>query len=162
MKCASCSNSKRLKAEKRVVKYDECGLTNIVLDGITVYTCPICGEEYFDYGNINQLHSLIKDAIMKRPGVITGPEIRFLRKYFGYSKEYFADILKVDERTIYRWESGRSITPQISRSIKFVFAYVECDRDYDYHDYLLNKKEGKEFSILKFIPIKSGFTLQYT
>lgn len=161
MKCVNCDYKKQLKGQKKAVKYDECGLNNIVLDGITVYTCPNCGEEYFDYGDINQLHSLIKDAIMKRPGKITGPEIRFLRKYFGYSKEYFAKLLEVDERTIYRWESDKNITPQISKSIKIALAYSETDRDYDYHDYLLNKKTGTEFRMLKFIPAKSGFTLEY-
>lgn len=161
MKCINCSNKKPLKGQKRIVQYTECGLDDVILDGITVYTCPECGEEYFDYGNIIQLHSLIQDAIMKKAGLLTGPQIRFLRKVHGFSKEFFAGMVGVEERTVYRWESGKNITTQVDKTVRIAFAYADSDRYYDYHDYLLKGKKGVEYKSLRIKPNKSGFSLRY-
>lgn len=163
MKCTSCESKKELIKEKRTVKYDECGLDNIVLVNTHIFKCAECGEEIHSYGNIHILHNLIKDAILRNKEILTGPQVRFLRKHFGYSKENFAHLLQVDVRTIARWESGRNITPQVDRSIRLAVAASEPSRDYAYHDELLGKKEFINFKLLKihFSPKSNALTPEY-
>lgn len=162
MKCQNCESSRELKKEKRDLKYTECGLSNIVLVNATVFKCSNCSEEYYDYGNINELHKLIAGALISQASILTGPEIRFLRKHTGYSKDYFAEVLGVQERTVYRWEKGENITPQVDKAIRMAIALTQPDRDYDYHDYMLKKKEAKKFSILKILFSPKGYKLHFT
>lgn len=161
MKCSFCDYEKDLKPEKKNVKYDECGLDNIIIVGATYYHCPNCGEGVWDYGNIIELHNIIKSVILQKASLMTGPEIKFLRKNSGLSKEYFAELLGVDERTIYRWEKGLNITKQVDHAIRMAIALTAPDRDYEFHDYVLQKKKGKDFDLLKILRSSKGFSLKF-
>ena len=149
MKCVNCDNKKTLKSKSVTKKYDECGLPNVVLVGVTKFSCPKCGEEYFHYGNVLQLNALIKDNLIQKRGLLTGPEIRFIRKQLGFSKEYFGHILGVEERTIYRWESGKNITKQVDRSIRIVASLQDSDRNYTLHEALLDDKKSKKYKHMR-------------
>lgn len=145
MKCTNCENKKELKKQFVTIKYDECGLDNVTLIGATQYKCDACGETYTKYGNIHQVHSLIKDSILEKPTLLNGAEIKFLRKYMGYSTQYFAMILGVQIRTVQRWEANESISLQIDHSIRLAVASKEPNRDYNLHDMLLQKDKLKSY-----------------
>jgi DNA-binding transcriptional regulator YiaG len=53
------------------------------------------------------LHRVIAFAIAGQKAKLSGPEIRFLRKYLGYSGAHFARTIGVDPATVSRWENEK-------------------------------------------------------
>lgn len=141
MQCCMCENKKPLKREFITKKYVFGGLDNVTLIGVECYRCDVCGEEYYGYGNIVELHKLIANTLIKKQGLLTGKEIRFLRKYFGLSGAMFAELLGYEKETIYRIESEKqSFAPGFDRLVRFFVSSRLPDRDYELHDLILNKK----------------------
>lgn len=148
MYCTSCVNDKPLKGKRVVHKYTACGLPNVILDGVTEYRCPKCGEAFYSYGNIEQLHKLLADILLTKKGLLTGKEVRFLRTQIGYSGVKFATVLGIDHTTLSRIESGKQkMSVQLDHHIREAVYNREPDRNYDLHDAMLDKpteitKEG--------------------
>lgn len=143
MKCLSCDSKKNMKRSIKKIKYDECGLDYVTLDGVEVFECGNCGETLTNYGNMNEIHQLICDFIILKSSTFSGPEVRFLRKNLGYSTEMFAHILGVSKRTIERAENG-VISPLLNTSIRLLIANRKPDRNYNLHDEILSSKEKKQ------------------
>lgn len=138
MKCSSCNSTKKMKAKPTVHKYIESGLDNITLNGVIQHHCGNCGEIYYDYGNINQLNSIIADTLLKKKNNLTGKEVRFLRTYAGYSSEMFARIIGLDKTSLSRIENGRAkVSNQVNMSVRFATGGKLTDRNYDLHDLIL-------------------------
>lgn len=87
------------------VRYDECGLTGVVLDGVPVRTCPKCGERMVGIPRIAELHRELAKHIAVKAERLAPAEVKFLRKVLGLSGEDFAARMGVDRATISRWES---------------------------------------------------------
>jgi DNA-binding transcriptional regulator YiaG len=52
------------------------------------------------------LNEVLAKAIAKKPHRLTPGEIRFLRKYLGWSGKDFAQFMGVTPETVSRWENG--------------------------------------------------------
>jgi len=137
-----------MKSEVIVHRFKESGLDHVVLHGVRRHHCSNCGEVVFDYGNINQLNLLLADTLLRKKDLLTGPEIRFLRTYVGYSSEMFARIIGLDKTSLSRIENGRSkISNQVNMTVRLGVAGKMADRDYDLHD-LMEAIENED--LLKF------------
>lgn len=103
MHCPICGR----KAEKtrKDYKYTESGLDDIVLRGLTVFVCD-CGEEMPLIPHVGGLHDAIALEIVKKKALLTGTEVRFLRKELGLKSGEFAEQLGVHNVTVSRWETG--------------------------------------------------------
>lgn len=146
MRCSYCENKKELKKSKTNYRYKEAGLDNIVLKGITVVRCDNCGEEYYNFGDIEQLHDKIAEILLTKAGLLTGKEIRFLRKHIGYSGAMFARLTGYTSETISRLENGQQkVTKSFDRMLRFVVIskLPKKDRCYDLHDIILNDSGNK-------------------
>lgn len=104
MYCSECGASARV--EKRNYRFRESGLDNVVLKGISVIKCPNCGSEDPMIPNLEGLLRVLALAIVKSRLPLTGPEVRYLRKYLGMNGEEFARILHTDKSTLSKWETG--------------------------------------------------------
>jgi len=93
--------------------YKDCGMPDVVLSDIKIYTCINCGEEETEIPHIMSLHRSIALTLCDKN--IYSYRIKFLRKNMGWSSDRFAEIFGVDVATIRRWESGADRMP------------VECD-----------------------------------
>ncbi|MEI4235033.1 hypothetical protein [Roseovarius sp. D22-M7] len=95
---------------QEVFHYKTAGLPNVWLQG---------GVEFVEtpYGpatkieNLEDLHRLIAEDIINRPGVMTREEFRFLRRELDVSQRALAGILKTDEKNVSRWETGETKVP---------------------------------------------------
>ncbi len=155
MKCTMCENPKPLKKERITIKYKECGLDNVTLIGITYYKCHQCGEEYFSYGNIEDLHKIIAQVLLRKSGLLTGKEVRFLRKQLGYSGQMFAKLIGYEHETLSRLENAKQpITPAFDRVIRFSVAERIHDRNYDLHEAIL--KGGEKFRRIELTSTSHG------
>jgi putative zinc finger/helix-turn-helix YgiT family protein len=105
MKCLLCSGKMTTKREN--YRYAACGLPNVTLVGVDVRRCATCGEHEIVIPRIEELHRVLAAAIVRRTSRLTSHEIRFLRKYLGYSGVDFARIVGVSAETVSRWENGK-------------------------------------------------------
>lgn len=156
MTCSMCDNKKPLKRETITHKYKECGLSNVTLVGVEHYRCEQCGEEYFGFGNMEKLHEAIAHVLLRKKDLLTGAEVRFLRKHLGYSGTLFAKLIGYDDSTLSRLENGaQPITRTFDHLIRFTVASKLPDRNYDLHDMIL-KGEGIEASRIELAATAKG------
>jgi putative zinc finger/helix-turn-helix YgiT family protein len=89
-------------------RYDACGLPGVTLVGVAVSRCPQCDEVEVSIPNIEGLHKVIARALARKLARLTPAEIRFLRKYLGFSSADFAQLMGVRSESVSRWEHGRA------------------------------------------------------
>jgi putative zinc finger/helix-turn-helix YgiT family protein len=104
VKCPQCGNL--MKNARENYLYRECGLPNVTLADIEVGRCPHCGEHEAVIPRIEQLHRVIATTISRKVSGLTPAEVRFLRKYLGWSGSAFAAHVGVAAETVSRWENG--------------------------------------------------------
>jgi putative zinc finger/helix-turn-helix YgiT family protein len=121
--CLACGGPTKTRQEKQY-RYTECGLPNVFIDdAVRVTTCERCGETYTSIPAIEQLHREIAAAVIRKRGRLAPAEIRFLRKYLGWSGADFAKRTGTKPETVSRWENGRAaMGPQADRLLRLLVA----------------------------------------
>lgn len=102
-KCPECATEMSTSTDNR--RYDESGVPNVVLLGVETHRCPKCAEELVTIPRMGELHRVIAFAIAEQAARLSGAEIRFLRKYLGWSGVDFANNLGVGASTVSKWEN---------------------------------------------------------
>ena len=121
MNCLSCSA--KMKTQKENVHYTACGLPHVTLRNIEVSRCPQCGEEEIAIPRIEALHKAIVQALITKPSRLDAAEIRYLRKYLGWSGADFAAHMGATRETVSRWENGQAhMGTQANRLLRLVVA----------------------------------------
>lgn len=160
MKCVMCNNPKPLKKKFITKKYTECGLDNVILKGIECHKCEVCGEEYFGFHNMDQLHAEIARALITKKGPLVGKEIRFLRTYLGYAGAVFAKLIGYRHETLSRIENHKqSSTKTLDILVRSLVANKFPDRNYKLHDMWL-KEEGTPFKRIELKSQKDGWHIK--
>ena len=102
--CTVCGTP--MKAKRENYRYDAVGLPGITLKDVAVSRCPRCGEYEVAIPRIEDLHRAIAHAVIVKRERLTPPEIRFLRKFLGWSGADFAAHVGTTPETVSRWEHG--------------------------------------------------------
>ena len=117
MKCLICGAT--LEVAKDDYRYAATDGLNVILKGIRKTKCPECGEEGVAIPKINQLNEALAKAIAQKSQRLKPGEIRFLRKYLGWSGKDFANRLGVTPETVSRWENGaRQMGPTAEKLLR--------------------------------------------
>jgi len=103
MTCLECGGAMTTTREN--FKYAASGLPGITLVGVEVSRCPQCGAFEVAIPHIEELHRLLAHEVAARTGRLAPEEIRFLRKWLGWSGVDFAAHMGVDPATVSRWEN---------------------------------------------------------
>lgn len=121
--CLECGGPTKTRREKHY-RYVECGLPNVVIeDSVRRTTCERCGEMYTSIPAIEQMHGQIAAAVIRKRGRLAAEEIRFLRKWLGWSGVDFAKRTGTKPETVSRWENGRTLMgPQADRLLRVLVA----------------------------------------
>lgn len=138
MQCQMCGAKSGVKNERITHRFKESGLDNIILTGVEVTHCESCGETLYDFGNLNALHAVIASVLLQKKNNLSGKEMRFLRKFIGFSAANFAHLLKYSPETISRLENSDEVSDHIDRLIRFVVFSKLPERNYDLHDMILS------------------------
>jgi DNA-binding transcriptional regulator YiaG len=101
--CERCGRWLRLV--HRTYHYRESGLPDVFLRKIPMYVCPHHGVQTVVLRGIDRLQGDIRSALLDRGGPFSGPEVRFLRKYEGWTQSELAARLGVHKITVTRWET---------------------------------------------------------
>lgn len=59
------------------------GLPNVYLIGVKYWICSECGAQSAEIPAPEQLMNVIGESVVMKPGILTGQEVRFLRKRAG-------------------------------------------------------------------------------
>jgi transcriptional regulator with XRE-family HTH domain len=84
------------------------GLPHVGLVGIGVYRCAACDAESPVIPKPGELHRVLVRLFLHQPRLLTGNELRFIRKHAGLSAQTFAQYLAVDPSHLSRVENGKT------------------------------------------------------
>jgi len=99
----------------------ESGLTNVTLHGVELLKCDNCGTLTPVLSKINNLMQVIAEALVLKPSQLTGKEIRFLRKYIGFTGERFGKKLGLTKEHVSRIENEKHpVGAQTDRLIRYL------------------------------------------
>lgn len=101
-RCYECGSA--MEGRKGEYKYIECGLTSVILKDILVFRCTNCNAVVPEIPAAGVLHRVIALRLISKKNLLTGSEVRFLRKLCGYSVNEFAEIIGSSKSVVSRWE----------------------------------------------------------
>ena len=112
MKCDICLGEmqERKATPEHPYHYVLSGLKNIYLMGIKVRVCPKCRIESPIIPRMADLHDLIRQILLRKPELLAGDEVRFLRKNAGLSAKEFAELINETQSHLSRVENGKTPT----------------------------------------------------
>lgn len=105
MKCDGCGEP--MVSARENYSYTASGLPYVTLVGVEVRRCKACGEHEVVIPKIEQLHRSIALGVVAKRKRLTAAEIRYLRKYLGWSGADFAKHMGVTPESVSRWENDR-------------------------------------------------------
>ncbi|MBK7927695.1 MAG: helix-turn-helix domain-containing protein [Bryobacterales bacterium] len=119
VECSACG------APAKIVRgsypFRECGLPNVVLQGVELIRCSQCGNEDPVIPRLNQLMRVLALAVVCKPYRLRGEDVRFLRKYLKMTSDEFARLLHIDKTNLSKWENNHDrIGPQSDRLIRMM------------------------------------------
>lgn len=114
-----------MTASKEVYHYTECGLDNIYLGNIEMYTC-VCGEVVAVIPDSTEVNASIGLWLIKKKTLLCGNELKFLRKNAGLNAKSFAEYIGVNKSTLSRWENDKqSIDKSNDRLVRLIYANIK-------------------------------------
>jgi len=120
-----------MKTDRENFLYDACGLPGVTLVGVEVSRCPGCGQYEVSIPQIEELHKLIAHTLIRKQARLSGAEVRFLRKWLGWSAADFAAHVGVTPETVSRWEtSAVPMGATADRLLRLMVVTKEPVRDY--------------------------------
>jgi putative zinc finger/helix-turn-helix YgiT family protein len=120
-KCPFCGNSSVESKEGQTYHFTESGLDHVYIKNVETSHCHNCGANSVSVPQSPQLFNCIGESIVFSPGILTGSEIRFLRKNLRININDFAKLLRVSRVTVSRWENGHDITKPIDLLIRSIY-----------------------------------------
>ena len=159
MKCPQCRHEMVRNTENH--RYTESGLSNVVLVGVEVRRCPHCGETMVSIPRMEELHQTLAMALIRHTGRLAPSEIRFLRKWLGWSGVDFAKHMGVTPETVSRWESVENPKPMggtAERLLRLAVAYGQPIDKYSI-DMLteINDDQASSVHLLAMKPERAGW-----
>lgn len=109
-KCELCGGVMELRKSTTAqpFKYSLSGLDNVFLAGIEVLHCPRCDVAIPVIPKIGELHKAIAGYLIFKTDLLSGKEIKFLRKNAGIPAKEFATLIEVDPAHLSRVENGKT------------------------------------------------------
>lgn len=128
MKCVACGA--QMKSKRENYRYEASGLPYITLEGVAVARCPECGETEVAIPAIEELHRVIAGALIRKRARLAPTEIRFLRKYLGWSGVDFARHMGTTPETVSRWEHATPMGASADRLLRLLVVTKAPMSDY--------------------------------
>ncbi len=117
-RCYECE--KTMTGKRENYRYQEAGLKSVVLLNIVVYHCE-CGAIVPEIPYAGLLHHCIAMSVLEKKTLLSGEEIRFMRKAAGYSATELARVMGMNKVTVSHWENDkRKIGKDADRLLRLV------------------------------------------
>ncbi len=106
------------------------GLPNVYLIGVKYWTCAKCGAQSAEIPAPEQLMNVIAESIVMKPGVLTGPEIKFLRKRAGKKAADFAALINKTPEHFSKLETSTlPLQEPTDKLIRLTYGLLSRDKD---------------------------------
>jgi putative zinc finger/helix-turn-helix YgiT family protein len=105
--CSSHLSRKRATADRPFL-FTWSLLPDVYISGIHYEECNLCHKVAGCFPALSNLSETLTKTIIQKPSVLTGPEIRYLRKYLGKKNADFAQVIGVTPEQVSRWENGHN------------------------------------------------------
>jgi putative zinc finger/helix-turn-helix YgiT family protein len=96
---------------------------------VEAYVCPDCGMEAGTVDSAGAIQRELSEAFRKRTGLMTGEEIKALRKKRGLTQQELADLLKIGVASIKRWETGLIQSKSMDNALRLQLAGERLNND---------------------------------
>jgi putative zinc finger/helix-turn-helix YgiT family protein len=102
--------------------YTDSGLDNVFLYGIVQSRCPKCREETVSIPSIRGLHRTIAKHLVCKQELLTGEEVRFLRKELKLKGKDMAGALSMQPATYSRWENSKqAVSSTCDKELRLIY-----------------------------------------
>jgi DNA-binding transcriptional regulator YiaG len=92
--------------------------------GIEVRRRATSGDHEVVIPHIEKLHEALAMAVVRHEARLSSSEVRFLRKYLGYSGVDFANLIGVSPETVSRWENKKeTMGPSAERLLRMLVVH---------------------------------------
>lgn len=122
--CPVCQEGE-LETHREAYKYTESGLPNVTLENVEVSQCAACGERIVSIERMIDLHRSLAFAVASQRARLSAAEVKFLRKYLGWSSSSFAKVMGTAPATVSRWESGKQPMGLVAEHLLRVLVFRE-------------------------------------
>lgn len=105
--CAVCDSENVKKVRRKFeARYNQ---VPVVVEGVEMYRCDSCGEEFFTPEQSRELSRQIKKRVREEWGLLSPERIVEIRKNLGLSQADLEELFGLGEKVVTRWENGRVI-----------------------------------------------------
>lgn len=120
-------------------------LPGVILVGIEARRCGECSDIEYAIPRVESLNRAIAQQLVAKPARLAGPEVRFLRKYLGWSGRDFANRVGVTPETVSRWENeALAIGETPDKLLRMFVVHDKPVEDYSLEEFdHLAKNEGQ-------------------
>lgn len=106
------------------------GLPNVYLIDVKYWTCGKCGAQSAEIPAPEQLMNVIAESIVMKQGVLTGAEVRFLRKRIGKKAADFAALINNTPEHFSKLETGAlPLQEPADKLIRLTYGLLSQDKD---------------------------------
>ena len=134
IRCPECGQA--IESKIGNYRYKESGLDNVYLKNIPVYECS-CGISYPSIFRIGRLNELIAETLLEKQTLLSGKEIKFLRKSLHIPSKEFSRDLGLNNTTLSKWENEHQQHSEINdRLIRWVYMIRKGVKKKDAQDIL--------------------------
>ncbi len=104
------------------------GLSNVYLIGVKYWVCEECKKQAAEIPAPEQLMNVIAESIVMQPGLLSGPEIKFLRKRVGKRAADFAELISKTPEHFSKLETeALELNPATDKLIRLTYANLSGD-----------------------------------
>jgi len=101
--CYDCG--RKMYGRRENYTYSDCGLRSVILLNILVFHCE-CGAIVPEIPSPSVLHVSIAMNVLKKKTLLSGEEVRFLRKVAGYSATDLSNVIGMTNTAVSHWETS--------------------------------------------------------
>jgi putative transcriptional regulator len=117
-RCAACGRPMEMRRSD--VDYPESGLSNVQLMNVPVWTCED-GHREIEIPATEELHDLLAELIVRKPGPLSASEVRFVRRQLKLSAKDFGARIGLSQVHVSRIENGKRRVPRATNLLLRLF-----------------------------------------
>lgn len=123
LECVNCgSENVRTKRVREVFPYRLSRSSSVDINAeIPVRACEDCGFEFTDHEADDIRHL----AVCKYLGIMGPPEVRSIRERYGLTRAQFAEITRLGEASLARWETGELVQNAANNDFLFLLKFQD-------------------------------------
>ncbi len=120
-RCYSCGGY--MDGRKEDYRYVECGLNTVTLKNILVFRCKDCRAIVPQISAAHYLHRLIGFSVLMKGSLLSGAEVKFLRRLLRYSVTELAKLAGTSKSVVSRWENHSTFGKDSDRLLRLILAH---------------------------------------